>query len=224
MVKNKILNFLGSKEKILALILIILAGGLLLLPKYQKYEGIKPEALLSKVINTDKYISTDELAEKIITKDDSYLLIDLRDEESFTKYTLPNAINIPFAKLLDEDSKKYLNQDTYKVVLFSNDSFYADQAWVFCERLGYKNISVLKGGINNWFNTVINPPKPVENSPAQDVALYNSRKDASKFFGVVYPEQIKNNPEVFKKIIPKKVTPKKVIPVEKKKPPMGGGC
>ena len=137
MVKKKVAKVLAFRYKILAGILIILAGGLVLLPKYEKHEGIKPEQLLSNVISPERYISTDILADKLINQDPSYLLIDVRDEESYTKYTLPNAINIPLAKLLDEDSEMYLNQDEYDVILFSNDNFYADQAWILCNRLEY---------------------------------------------------------------------------------------
>jgi len=220
MVEKKKAKLLAFGYKFLALILIILAGGLVFLPQHEKYEGIQPERLLNKVINSEKYISTDKLADRIIKNDSSYLLIDLRDKESYSKYTLPNAVNIPLIKLLEDDSEIYLNQDSYKVVLFSNDSFDATQAWILCTKLDYKNILVLEGGINNWFNTVINPPKPLDNVSAEDLELYNSRKAASKFFGVVYPEQIKRKPIVIKKVIPKKVIPVK----KKKKMPMEGGC
>lgn len=225
MVKKKISKFFASSEKIIALILVILAGGLVLLPNYQTHEGIKPEVLLNNVINSERYISTDKLANILVKNNETYLLIDVRDNESYTKYTLPNAINIPLATLLDEDSENYLNQDTYKVVLFSNDSFDAEQAWVLCTRLGYENINVLKGGINNWFNTIINPPKPLKNASAKEIKLYNSRKEASKFFGVVYPEQVKNKPIAVNKVIAPKVTPKKIAPIKKKrKMPVEGGC
>lgn len=220
MVKRKKAKLLAFRYTFLALIFIILAGGLVFLPQHEKYEGIKPEELLIKVISPERYISPDELAHKIITQDTTYLFIDVREEKYYNNYTLPNAINIPLAKLLDEDSEMYLNQDSYNVVLFSNDNFYATQAWSLCTRLGFKNISVLKGGLNNWFNTIINPPKPKENSSAQDLELYNSRKSASKFFGVVYPEQIKSNSVAVKKVIPKKVIPVK----KKKKMPVEGGC
>lgn len=220
MVENKKAKLLAIRYKYLALILIILAGALVFLPQHAKYKGIKPEGLLNKVINSEKYISTDKLAERIIKNDSSYLLIDVRDKESYSKYTLPNAVNIPLTKLLEDDSKMYLNQDSKKVVLFSNDSFDATQAWVLCTKLDYENIHVLEGGINNWFNTVINPPKPVENANTEDLELYNSRKAASKYFGVVYPEQIKKKP-----IVIKKAAPKKIIPVKKKKKmPIEGGC
>ncbi|MDD3720913.1 MAG: rhodanese-like domain-containing protein, partial [Lutibacter sp.] len=163
MVKKKIAKVLAFRYKILAAILILLAGGLVLLPKYQKHEGIKPEQLLSNTISPERYITTDQLAHKLINQDPSFILIDVRDENSFESYTLPNAINIPLKNLLDEDSRLYLNQNQFDVVLFSNDHFYADQAWILSNRLGFKNIRVLKGGLNSWFTTIINPMKPSEN-------------------------------------------------------------
>ncbi len=220
MVNKKIAKISSYRYKFLTGLLIIIAGGLLLLPKYEKHEGIKPEELLSQVISPERYISTDKVAEIIINDDPSYLLIDVRDEESFKKYSLPNAINIPLKNLLDEDSENYLNQDEYDVILFSNDHFYADEAWVLCNRLNYKNLRVLEGGLNNWFNTIINPTKPTSTMAATDFELYTTRKAASMYFGVVYPEQVKKQP-----VLIKKPTPKKVITVKKKKKmPTEGGC
>ena len=121
----------------------------------------------------------------IISQDPSFILIDVRDEASYTKYTLPNAINIPLKKLLYEKFESFLNQDQFDVVFFSNDNFYADQAWVICNRLEYKNLHVLKGGMNNWFATIINPQEPDENMPSEAFELYSTRKAASMFFGVV---------------------------------------
>ena len=206
--KNNTLNYI-----ILAGILLLLAGGLVLLPKYQKHEGINPEILLSKAISSERYISTDVLADILINQDPSFILIDVRDETEYAKYSLPNAINIPLKKLLDEDSIPYLNQDQYNVILFSNDNFYADQAWILCNRLNYKNLKVLKGGLNNWFNTIINPPIPTENMTSLDYDLFSTRKAASMFFGVVYPGQFQgdNATEI------NKSAPKKVITIRKKK-------
>ncbi|WP_299528575.1 rhodanese-like domain-containing protein [uncultured Lutibacter sp.] len=219
MVKKKVAKVLGFRYKALAGILIILAGGLVLLPKYEKHEGIKPEQLLSNVISSARYVSTDKLADILINQDPSYLLIDVRDEESYKKYSLPNAVNIPLAKLLDEDFEAYLNQNSYNVVLYSNDHFYADQAWILCNRLNYKNLNVLKGGINEWYETIINPPKPTEDMPAEAFELYTFRKAASMYFGVAYIQEFKVAPVV------KKVVPKKVITVKKKKKaPAEGGC
>ena len=102
MVKKKIAKVLAFRYTILAAILILLAGGLVLLPKYQKHEGIKPEELLSNTISPERYMTTDRLAHILINQDPSFILIDVRDEKSFTNYTLPNAINIPLKNLLNE--------------------------------------------------------------------------------------------------------------------------
>ena len=50
--------------------------------------------------------------------------------------------------------------------------------------------------------------------------LYSTRKAASMFFGVAYPEQVKKQAVVVKKVVPKKVVPVK----KKKKKPVEGGC
>lgn len=219
MVKKKVAKFLSLRYKILGLILLILAGGLLLLPKYEKQEGIKSEDLLSQSTSPERYISTDIIANKIITQDPSFILIDVRDEASYNNYSLPNAINIPLESLFDDDSVMYLNQNQFDVVFYSNDNFYADQAWMLCNRRGYKNLHVLKGGLNNWFNTIINPVKPSENETAEAFELYTSRKASSMYFGVVYPDQMMTESNSDKQ------TPKQVITVKKKKKkPVEGGC
>jgi len=192
MINRNLAKVLSFRYKILALIFVVLAGGLVLLPKYEKHEGISPEKLLSKAISPERYISTDELAHKIINQDPSYLLIDIRDEESFNEYTLPYAINIPLEKLFDENSEAYLNQDEFDIILFSNDNFQANQAWLLCNRLAYKNLRVLNGGMNTWFNTIINPSIPKENMPAEAFELYTFRKAASMYFGVAYQNRLKS--------------------------------
>ena len=229
MVNRKLVKFLSLRYKILALIFIVLAGGLVLLPKYEKHEGISPEDLLSKVISPERYITTDELADRIINQDPSLLLIDVRDEISYKKHSIANAINIPLKKILSKDSEPYLNQEAYDVVLISNNNFYSDQAWILCNRLGYKNLHVLKGGINAWFNTIINPEMPTENMASTEFDLYTFRKAASMYFGVAYPDKINKNSTILKKSsVPKTsntTAPKKVIVTKKKKKmPVEGGC
>ena len=207
---------------ILAVILIILAGGLVLLPKHIANEGIKPELFVKNAISTERFISTDALADRLVNQDPSVLLIDTRSEKEFTKFSLPNAINIPLKNLLDDDYIDYIDQDTYDVILFSNDSFYADQAWMLGNRLGFKNMYVLKGGLNEWFNTIINPKYPDETMPNSAFELYSFRKAAGMYFGVgvIDPNAKSETPKkVTTKKAPKKVTPK---PKKKKRVPEGG--
>ena len=221
MYNRKLAKLLTHSYKILAVILILLAGGLLLLPTYEKHEGIDPESLLANSISPERYISSDELAHKIISGDPSLLVIDVRDSSRFSAYSIPGAVNIPLANVLDEESEVYLDQSAYEIVLCSDDSFYADQAWILCNRLGYKNLRVLDGGMHAWFNSVINPPAPDEMSPKVEHEKYSFRKSASMFFGVAYPDQVKAAPPEHKPV----AKPKTVVPEKKKKKKMPeGGC
>lgn len=220
MVKKRVAKILSFRYIMLALILLVMAGGLVFLPKVEKQEGIKAEILLSKVISPERYISTDQVAEKLINNDPSFILIDVRDAEDYNHYSLPNAVNIPLGNLLEEENEVYINQDQYDVIFYSNDNFYADQAWVLGNRLGYKNLRVLEGGMNEWFSTIINPTVPDEKMAAADFEVYSTRKAASMFFGVKYPEERKLEEPVVQKPVAKTVIPVK----KKKKRPVEGGC
>lgn len=229
MINRSLAKFLSHRYQILAVVFVLLAGGLVLLPKYEKHEGISPEELLSDAVSPERYITTDELANRIISKDPSILLVDVRDEESYNKYTIPGAVNIPLDKLFDEDSDPYINQTSYDIVFFSNNNFYADQAWILCKRKNYKNLNVLKGGVNEWYSTIINPEEPAENMPATAYDLYSARKAASMYFGVAYPEKVVANKTATKpatkSVSTPTATPKTVVPVKKKKKaPVEGGC
>ena len=191
---------------------------MVLLPKYKKNEGVAPDLFVKNVISSERYISTDLLADRLVNQDPTVLLIDTRPEDEFRNFALPNAINIPLKNLLDEDFNGYIDQNVYDVILYSNDNFYADQAWMISNRLGYTNLYVLKGGLNEWFNTIINPKLPDETMPQEAFELYSFRKAAGMFFGVGMI-----NPEAKKEI--KSVPVKKVITVKKKKKKAPeGGC
>ncbi len=216
--KYKFKRLLVRRYQILAVILFVLAAGLVLLPKYKKNEGIKPELFVKNAISSERFISTDVLADRLVNQDPVILLVDTRSEKEFNDYSLPNALNIPLKDFLNEDFDGFINQDIYDVILYSNDSFYADQAWMIGNRLGYTNLYVLEGGLNEWFNTIINPKYPDETMPKEAFELYSFRKAAGMYFGVGVTE-----PETKKETI-KKPT-KKVITVKKKKKRVPeGGC
>lgn len=224
MLNKKLVKFLSFRYVILAFIFIALAGGLILLPKYRSVKGVEPAKLLSDAISPERYISTDELANRIISQDPSLLIIDVRRKVDYDKYALPGAIHIPLESILADDYNGYVDQNEYNVIFYSNDNLLADQAWMLCKRLDYNNIHVLKGGINEWYRTIINPQKPSEILPSSAYDLYAFRKAASMYFGVAYPQKLAQQKSVQPK--PKVATKPKVIKPKKKKKkmPVEGGC
>ena len=198
---------------IIVAILISLGAGLFFLPERTNIYEVKPELLLQEFNNQKRFWSTDMIAEKLIDKDPSLLLIDVRSFDEYMEYSLPNAMNIPLGSILDSAWMDYFDQDHYDIVLFSNGDIYPDQAWFLLKRLGYQHLYIMKGGLNCWAETILQPVPPHATDPTEAFELYDFRKGASMFFGAGTQEI---NREVKQETIT--VTPRK------KKTVIEGGC
>lgn len=168
---------------ILAAILILAGLGLVFLPEKTHSNETMPEELLVEINDPSRFLTTDQVAEMIISGDPALFLIDVRDFYSYEEYRLPGALNIPFEEILLEDWADYLDQQDMMIVFYSNGDIYADQAWTLNRRLNRQNIYVLKGGLNCWAETILQPKPPAETAPSEDFDLYEFRKGASIYFG-----------------------------------------
>lgn len=167
---------------ILAILFLILASGLLLLPERENYKQISPGELMRDVVQNTRYLTTDQVAQMIIEGDPTLELVDVRNEGDYFEYSLPRAINVPLDSILAEDYTGYFGIEDMNVVFFSNDDIKADQAWVIAKRMGYKSIYVMKGGLNCWIKTIIQPQSPAETASKEEFELYDFRKGASMYF------------------------------------------
>jgi len=169
---------------ILALILIPMGLIMAAIPQNTTHPyKLSPEELLEHVNSGMQYFSPDEVADMIINRDPSLLLIDVRGADEYEKYHLPGSINIPLSTLLDDQWKDYLNQDVRFNVFYSNGTVNANQAWMLTMQLGYRNNYVLQGGLNYWMESIMNPTPPESTSPNEEVAKYDFRKGAGMAFG-----------------------------------------
>lgn len=141
------------------------------------------EQLLAEANNRSQYIAPDVIADMIVKKDPALQLIDVRSQDEFEKYNLPGSINIPLIDLLSDKYTDVLNQDIKMNVFYSNGTITANEAWMITRQLGYKNNYVLEGGLNYWFEVIMNPLKPVSVSPDEEFAKYDFRKAASGALG-----------------------------------------
>ncbi len=214
--EEKIIKKRKKRYFFLTALLFAIAFITIFIPEKQNREQIGPEELLAELNDETRFFTTDEIAEKIIMEDPSLQLIDVRSAEEFEEYSLPGAINIPIENILDAKWTEYLKQDVKTNVFYSNGTIYSSQAWLIIRRLDYKNSYVLKGGLNEWFSTIIMPkaPSSVEDDHAIDV--YQFRKGASLFFGGAKGAVSDDTNEEPKKAAPVK---KKTSHVEEE-----GGC
>ncbi len=162
--------------------MLVLAAGTWLLKKPSEFKQIKPDDLLWEMIQPTRYVTTDQVAKMIIQKDPSLELIDVRSANEYNEFTLPNAIHIPLDSILNSANTIYFGIKGMNVVFISNDDIKADQAWVISKRLGYKSMYVMKGGLNRWYETILDPQQPPETAPKKDFELFAFRKGAQLYF------------------------------------------
>jgi sulfur-carrier protein adenylyltransferase/sulfurtransferase len=141
------------------------------------------QELLNEVNTRNQYITTDAVADMIIKKDPAYRLIDVRSQDEFEKFSLPGSMNIPLNDLLSDQYADILNQDIKMNIFYSNGTLNANEAWLITRQLGFNNNFVLEGGLNYWFDTILNPQKPASTSPDEEFAKYDFRKSAGLALG-----------------------------------------
>jgi rhodanese-related sulfurtransferase len=173
---------INKKYFIPIFLLVGLALTLVLLPAKKTNKELLPEELLTLINSTSRFITPDEIASRMIEKDPSLMLIDVRSSEAYLNFTLPGAVNIPLSEMADPNQQEILKQDGMDFVLFSNGSVTSDQAWILGKRLGLKNLYVMKGGINLWFDNFFMTPAPLESQPVSDFELDQFRMGVRQYF------------------------------------------
>ncbi|GAB4313477.1 MAG: hypothetical protein Kow00127_04540 [Bacteroidales bacterium] len=198
----------------LAILLILVAFGLVLLPDSKPQKEIAPEDLFRKMTNPSRFLEIDQIADRIIKQDPSLLLVDVRPEDEYSSWSLPGALNIPLDRLLEQESLEQIDLVGYDVVFFSNGDVWADQAWMLATREGLKNLFIMKGGLNKWFDELMQPKMPEETASKEEFERYEFLVAARNYFlggSVVSPTE--------------EVTRETVQPVRRKKKTVTeGGC
>jgi rhodanese-related sulfurtransferase len=166
----------------LAPAMLILALGLVLLPARKNIKELPPRQLLSEINDQTRFLSTDEVAKVIIDKDPFYLLVDVRNARDYMAFSLENAVNIPLSEVLQPKNIDEFGRGNRRIVLFCNGDILSEQAWLILRRNGMKNVFVMKGGLNEWFNTIINPVEPLPTASKSDFDQYRTRLAAAQFF------------------------------------------
>ena len=208
----------------LLLIVLVISTGLALRKTEGREIKNEPKDFVNLLMSENRHVQPLELADMIIQDDPSLTLIDLRDPDSFKKFSLPGAMNIQPDSLVG--SVKLLEQlENRQLVLYDNDERLSNTTWILTRQVGLMEVSILRGGLNAWFEEVL---KVEDNEPdlTSDKDKQSIRKASSIYFGVHHdlPDYVLKEDK--KSFAPKKKsTPKKEVktkPKKKKKMPEGG--
>jgi rhodanese-related sulfurtransferase len=170
------------KYTILAVLLIVLALGLVALPKKKDLKETGPKALLSAITEKSRYLSVDLVTHRIIENDPTLLLIDLRPANEFKAFALPGAISIQPDSLLSATTLELLKQPGKDKILYSNSDLMAEKAWLLGTRYSINRLYILKGGLNEWYNTIIKPGEVSSTASSADLDLMSFRNAARQYF------------------------------------------
>jgi rhodanese-related sulfurtransferase len=166
----------------LSVILLLLGAVLAFLPSSGRYSfHAKPEQVLAKALDADSYVTVDQVARLLVNEDSTFQLIDLRSPEEFQVASIPDAINIPYNKMLSAHLETYLNRNVSNI-FYANGDYVANYALILAEGLGFKDNMVMKGGLNQWYQVINNTQFTGNRISARENALYEIRTKAGKQF------------------------------------------
>ena len=145
----------NANALMLGIFLILLISAATFLRSYDKNKDVeeKKEAVeneRSEMMKSASKISGEELSEKINTKDD-ILIIDLRDDISYSKEHIAGSKNMPASMIIE--AAEGLDKDK-QLILIDFGPENADVA-LFAgkmNQLGFGNVSYLDGGFYGWKN------------------------------------------------------------------------
>jgi 3-mercaptopyruvate sulfurtransferase SseA len=173
---------MNTREKI-SIILVSCGLILALLPLTgNRSFTVSPKKLISEAFDEKSYFTVDQVARFIATEDSSVQLIDLRSPEEFSKLNIPGSVNIPYENFIDIAPGTLTGGRNMKNILYSNGDIDANNAWIIARGLKIRNVYVMKGGLNEWFSTVMNSRFTGERISARENAVYENRKKAEQIF------------------------------------------
>jgi len=173
---------MNTREK-LSIVLLILGVILALLPLTgSRSLSVRPDRLLLEALDEKSWFTVDQVARFVATEDTSVQLIDLRPAEEFSRLNIPGSVNIPYDRFIDIAPGTILGGSNMKNILYSNGDIDANNAFVIARGLKIKNVYVMKGGLNEWFNTLMNSRFTGDRISARENALFENRRRAGNMF------------------------------------------
>lgn len=143
---------------------------------------VPPADLVQQTMTDDVYLSVDRVATLLNSEDESLQLIDFRSKQEFDQFNIPGAINVPFNQFFEMHPETWLYNPDARYVFYSNNDLNASYALVLAKGLGYENCFVMKGGLNEWFSTIMNSTFHGDKISPRENAIFENRKKARQFF------------------------------------------
>jgi rhodanese-related sulfurtransferase len=102
-----------------------------------------------------RYMTSDELAFRVLDQDPRLVVLDLRDEESQKRLALPGSVSLPIDGIFAREWQGLLGRRHSTRVFVDEDGSRSVEGALLAERLGYENVRVLQGGLAELRRTIL---------------------------------------------------------------------
>jgi len=169
---------LSMNAKVGLLLLVLGVVALFIGNPYDRATATIDTAELAEIVQREvDHVAPEQLADWIIQGRADYRLIDLRTPEEFEQYHIPGAENVAITGLADHGLLR-----NEKIILYSEGGIHSAQAWFLLRAKDYNGVYILRGGLQDWRDSVLFPSLPADATPAQRVT-FAKMAEVSKFFG-----------------------------------------
>lgn len=125
-------------------------------------------------------MTTDEFAFGIIEGEENLVIVDFRPAQEYKEMILPASVNMTFDNLFGKDASKTLSVKNKKYVFIADDEESEKKAAFIASELGYDEISILTGGVNQFKEQIVNFKMPEVIGSKHEADIYRFREKASK--------------------------------------------
>jgi hypothetical protein len=98
---------------------------------------------------------------------DKYQAVDFRSEKDAEKLTIPRSTKMTINDLFAKDAFKTLNIRDRITVFLANDELTERKMAIIADQLGYKRIRILRGGLDNFVQNILNY-QPIDNPKTKE--------------------------------------------------------
>jgi rhodanese-related sulfurtransferase len=182
-------TFKFGNHRLAAIALVVVGIVVAFLP--DRKQAVLAEATIPATLEALRVdsISAGELAFRLIDRDPSIAIVDVRDAAAFAKLALPGAINIPLDQMFGKRWADVLNGRKVKVFVAA-DELQARTAEAVARALGYNECRYLVGGLTAFQEEILSTPAgapPTGDAAALDA--YRFHKRASVELAAMIKEQ-----------------------------------
>jgi hypothetical protein len=161
----------------------------------------KKEVMLNQVADINyvanypvKMITSDELAFRLMDDDKDLQIIDLRSQKEFSTMALPKSNHYALENIFEKDIHNILSLKHKKNVFIADDEATAKKGAVLAKELGYEDVLVLKGGLNQFKADIINFKMPEQIPERSQTDTFRFRTKAKELIPILIQQnKLKQN-------------------------------